>query len=82
MFRMIQEWNQLTEEQQQVGDPPIKASTLRQRLGYVKSFFDFLRAEYLYAGLTHQDMTCATLKIEAMQKLCAVSVMQQGEGKF
>ena len=53
--------------------PPVKATTLRQRLGYIKSFFDFLRSEYLYAGLTHNDMDCAQIKIDKMQKMCSVS---------
>ena len=70
MYHDIQRYNQLSSAEREIisrDEVPLKAATLHTSLNLIKNIFTFLKEQYIYAGLTANDIDAANLRLTKLK---------------
>ena len=76
LYCEIQDFNSMTaEERAKVpsSEVPIKAITLHSRLSILVNFMNFLKEQYIFAGLTSNDIDAVQLRLSKLKTTLLVS---------
>ena len=79
MYQDIQRYNQLSSAERELvsrDEVPLKAATLHSRLNLLQNFFIFLKEQYIYAGLTANDIEAANLRLTKLKTTLLVSLTE------
>ena len=79
MYHDIQRYNQLSSAEREIisrDEVPLKAATLHTSLNLIKNIFTFLKEQYIYSGLTENDIDAAKFSRRRWKVLLGVEPVE------